>query len=340
MRSTLIALGLLAVSTAAQAEKAQPLFDSAEPIDITITGPIRDLVRTAARSTEPYQASLSADGAELPIELSARGNSRRDPVTCKFPPLRIKFDSKPADGSLFDNQKSLKLVTHCRPSKSFERYTLLEYAAYKMYNEISDASFRVRMANVRYVDSESKKVYDERRGFFIEDVDRVADRIDMKELKREKFSVSQYDPAAAAKVVLFFHMIANHDWSMVAGPDGECCHNGKVAGRDSAATSNLVYLPYDFDYSGFVNAPYALPPETIKINSVRTRFYRGDCGQNAAVAAEAANFRAKRSAMEAAVRQTPYLPEKTATAALKFLDGFYADIGDDEKVQRLLGKCR
>jgi hypothetical protein len=36
-------------------------------------------------------------------------------------------------------------------------------------------------------------------------------------------------------------------------------------------------VPYDFDYSGLVNAAYALPPPTIKIGSVRERAYRGPC---------------------------------------------------------------
>jgi hypothetical protein len=34
-------------------------------------------------------------------------------------------------------------------------------------------------------------------------------------------------------------------------------------------------VPYDFDYSGFVNTDYAVPDEKLAIESVRERVYRG-----------------------------------------------------------------
>lgn len=336
---SLIAASIVATSTA-KAGEPTPLFESAEPIDITITGPVSDIVRKAATSTDPKPATLAYDGEALAIELSARGNARRRPENCKFPPLRVKISEPPPQDSIFRKQKTLKLVTHCRTQKSFQQHTLLEYAAYRMYNEVTEASFRVRLAKLRYVDSDSGETVVERLGFFIEDADDLADRMDMKEVEAGALSLAQHDPNAAARAVLFFHMIGNHDWSILAGPEGECCHNGKLLGADKISASGLVYIPYDFDYSGFVDAPYATPPDGFGIKSVRTRYYRGDCALNEEVAHAAAIFRGRREAIESAVRATPYLERKIANKAVNYLDAFFSDIADDAAVKKLLKRCR
>lgn len=335
----LLMVAALAISNAKAGEITQ-LFVSDDPIDITISGPISEIVRKAATSTDPKPATLAFAGEEFAIELSARGNARRRPENCKFPPLRIKFSAPPAKGSIFHKQKSLKLVTHCRAPASYQRHTLLEYAAYRMYNSVTEASFRVRLANVRYVDSDSGKMVAERIAFFIEDADDVADRVDMKEVGAGELTLSQHDKNSAAHAALFFHMIANHDWSMLAGPEGECCHNGKLLGTDKTATSGLVFVPYDFDYSGFVDAPYATPPLAFGIKSVRTRYYRGDCALNAEVSQAAAIFRNRRQAIESAVRATPNLERKSADRAVKYLGAFFSEIADDAAVGKLLKRCR
>lgn len=77
--------GLFAASPAG-AQEARPLFRSLDPIEITITGPVSEIVRKAAASTDPKPATLKAGDEALSIELSARGNSRRRPDVCKFPP--------------------------------------------------------------------------------------------------------------------------------------------------------------------------------------------------------------------------------------------------------------
>lgn len=335
----LLAIAILGTS-AAKAGESAPLFSSTEPIEITITGPISDIVKKAASSTDSKPAALAYGGETLAIELSARGHARRRPENCKFPPLRVKFAEPTPQGSIFHRQKTLKLVTHCRSQKSFQQHTLLEYAAYRMYNEVTEASFRVRLANVRYIDNDSGETVADRLGFFIEDADDLADRIGMNEVKAGALALAQHDAEAAARAVLFFHMIGNHDWSMLAGPEGECCHNGKLLGADKTSASGLVYVPYDFDYSGFVDTPYAAPPDGFGLKSVRTRYYRGDCALNEEVPVAAAIFRDRREAIEDAVRTTPHLERKSAEKAVKYLGPFFSDILDEAAVKKLLRRCR
>ncbi|MEZ5000542.1 MAG: hypothetical protein R2744_05525 [Bacteroidales bacterium] len=42
------------------------------------------------------------------------------------------------------------------------------------------------------------------------------------------------------------------------------------AGTGEAAGASLVAVPYDFDYSGFVNAEYALAREDLGLENVRS----------------------------------------------------------------------
>lgn len=324
----------------AQAAQAGPLFESEAPIRITIKGPIGTIARTAAKSTEARDAVLTlADPAEThAIRLSPRGISRRKGDICEFPPLRVEFAQPPAATSLFAGQRRLKLVTHCRPSEGFQQHLLLEYSIYRMFNQVTPLSYRARLATVEYIEPSGRAVTT-RWGFFIEDLDDVAKRNGMKEARvGDRVPASQLEPQQAARIALLQYMIGNLDWSMRAGPAGEgCCHNSRLL---AGAGGALVPIAYDFDYSGLVNAPYAVPPEQFSIGSVRTRVYQGYCRHNAAALAVAAELRARRAAIEGVFGQIPGMTERTRSRSIAYLSGFFKNIATDGAVRNeVLKKC-
>ena len=100
-------------------------------------------------------------------------------------------------------------------------------------------------------------------------------------------------------------------------------------------------MPYDFDYSGLVDAPYAVPPEGFGIRTVSVRgVYQGYCRHNAQALAAAADFRARRPAIEALFGQIPGMSERTRAKALAYLAGFFEQIATDETVQaKVLKTC-
>jgi hypothetical protein len=278
-------------------------------------------------------------GQQLPITLSLRGITRRTNETCDFPPLRVTFAANPPAASLFAGQSKLKLVTHCRNSPSFQQYLLLEYSAYKMYNVLTPHSFRVRLANVDYRDENGRPIIS-RVGYFMEELKDVAHRNGMKPTHAPQLiPLTDLSPPDAARYALFEHMIANHDWSMRAGPAGkDCCHNAELMGP--LAPGSTVPIPYDFDFSGFVNAPYATPPDQLHIASVRERVYRGYCIHNADVIAAARQMRDDRPQLIAAITSTPGLEPQTQARAIAFLDRFFADISSDQSVTaKVINKC-
>jgi len=334
-----IGLAALAVPAAVSAQgKATPLFDSDTPIRITIQGPVGVIARGAEDSTAPRDATLALAGTSYSIRLSARGITRRLQQTCSFPPLRVEFVQPPAATSLFAGQRRLKLVTHCRSSEGFQQHLLLEYSAYRIFNLITPLSYRARLATVDYAEP-SGKVSTSRWGFFLEDLDDAAKRNGTTEARvGDRILTAQLDPAQAGRIALFEYMIGNLDWSMRAAPQGEaCCHNSKLI---NGGAGKLVPLPYDFDYSGLVDAPYAIPPDGFSINSVRSRVYQGYCRFNNEVLAAAAEFRARRPAIEAMFSQIPGMSAGTRTKALSYLGGFFDQIATDETVRgKILKKC-
>lgn len=344
-----LALLFLAVSGPALAQapapatvqpRPSPLFASDAPIRLAIQGPVRKVVNRAERSTSPEAATLVLAGPSesLPIRLAARGLSRRTGDICQFPPLRVEFAAPPAATSLFAGQRRLKLVTHCRSSSGFQQHLLMEYAAYKIFNQLTPLSYRVRLAMVDYAEPDGK-VSTSRWGFFIEDLDDVARRNGLVEARvGDRILATQLEPRQAARLALFQYMIGNLDWSMRAGPQGEgCCHNSRLlTGRGV----QLIPVSYDFDYSGMVDAPYALPPDQVPVKNVRTRYYMGYCRHNREAMAAAAEFRAKRAAIESTFAQVPDLSEGTKRKALNFLGDFFEDIATEQSMRaQVLKDC-
>jgi hypothetical protein len=329
----------LAVAPPASAQMPKPLFASDAPIHITIQAPLTGLIRNRS-ATAPISGTLTdPNGVTLPISLSLRGLTRRAADICDFPPLRVRFTGAPPPQSLFVGQNSLKLITHCRNSASFQQYLLLEYSAYRMYNLLTPRSFRVRLANIDYRDANGQPIVS-RVGYFLEPLGDLARRNGMKSSHApDRIPTTDLSPVDAARYALFQHMIANHDWSMRAGPAGrDCCHNAELIGP--LAPGSVVPVPYDFDYSGFVSAPYATPPDELHLTSVRQRRFRGYCIHNPQIATAAAQFRAMRPQFIATIGQTPGLAPGTQSRAIGFLDGFFNDIADDQTVNsKLLKGC-
>ena len=332
---------LIAAPAVAMAQApGKPLFASDVPIRITIQGPVGSIVRQAADSVSPKPATLALAGTAevLPIQLSARGLSRRTAGICSFPPLRVEFTKPPAAQSVFAGQKRLKLVTHCQRSEAYQQHLLMEYSAYRIFNQLTPLSYRVRLATVDYAESDGK-VSTSRWGFFIEDLDDLAKRNGLTEARvGDRVTSAQLEAQQAARVALFQYMIGNLDWSMRAGPAGEgCCHNSRLLTGQGPL---LVPVSYDFDYSGLVDAPYAMPPEGFSINSVKSRVYQGYCRHNPQVLAAAADFRAKRAAIEGVYSQIPGLSDRTRGKALAYLGAFFNQIATDEMVRsKILKGC-
>jgi len=341
MRMKLLAafacLGLAIGAPAQAAEK--PLFASADRIHIAIQAPLSTLIRNRSYQGKIGGTLVDPGGQRLPISLQLRGITRRTSEVCGFPPLRVEFTSPPPASSLFAGQKKLKLVNQCRGGSAYRQYILLEYAAYRMYNLLTPRSFRAKLADVDFSDASGKPIASQ-AGFFLEDLDDVAHRNGMKQVKGgDRIPFSWLSSPDAARYALFQHMIGNHDWSMRAGPVGKnCCHNAELIGV--GAPGQTIPVPYDFDFSGMVDAPYATPPAELSIPDVKSRFYRGYCAHNGDVLGAARQMRAEQPQIVGVLSQVPGLEPRMQQRAAAYLARFFADIDTDADVSsKILKRC-
>lgn len=342
IRSLMVALTALvsAASVQAAAEPAKPLFAADAPIRITIRGPVDTIAKAEEESNAAYPGTVTVAGTAeaLPVQLAQRGITRRKGDVCQFPPLRVTFTSPPPAGSLFAGQRRLKLVTHCRASESFQQYVLMEYATYRLYNQLTPLSLRARLATIDYVGDSGRPIIS-RIGFFLEDIDDAARRNGLREAKMgQRIPVASLSAADSGRVGVFQYMIGNLDWAMQAGPPGDnCCHNNQLVGPGPAG---LVPIPYDWDFSGLVDTPYAVPPDSINVTSVRQRRYRGFCRFNTEARAAIAAIRAQQAPLMATFAAVPGMDPKTARKATAYLGIFFADIATDAAAEaKLIKTC-
>ncbi|MDJ0812374.1 MAG: hypothetical protein QNJ23_01485 [Woeseiaceae bacterium] len=334
-------LVLMAMPLAAQeGDRADPLFQDTAILAVTITGPLKTLVKERPKEDylDGFLEYTEADGrsVKLDLEIRARGHFRH--ANCDYPPVLLNLKRKQTPGTLFENQNKLKLVVQCDRSSQFEQAVLREYLAYRILNAVTDKSFRVRPLSITYVDTEKPDGREPRYAFLIEHKKRLGERFGVQDLAIERTAVSALDGAQLNLTSIFGFLIGNTDFSPVAGAPGrDCCHNYVLFGEDGIPQ---WAVPYDFDMSGLVDAPYATPNERFNLRTVRQRLYRGRCVNNEHVEASLQTFRDNRDAIYALVDEheglKPYLRKKVT----KYIDDFYELINDPRDVERrILDEC-
>jgi hypothetical protein len=319
-----------------------PLFETHEILELTLKGPLNKIsgkreldVRYPAVLTYRDEQNKTI---ELEIELESRGNFRRRRSTCKFTPLKLIFNKNNTQGTVFENQKKLKLVNQCDPfNKKYEEYLMIEYLAYLTFNEITPMSFSVRLANITYEEVDSTKKPRRNLAFFIEHKKRLAKRIGAMQLEIEESSAVDIDSRHLNQGSLFQLLIANVDWSATHTKQEECCHNYKLF---KLADERLLSIPYDFDLSGIVNAEYSKPSIEMGQKSIRKRMYRGYCRNNDVLDENINFFNDKKAAILTLYQEFPYLSDRKKKSVIGFINRFYKIINDKTRVKRvILEKC-
>ena len=342
--TNLARVSTLSVLVASAGAAADPLFESHDLQPIRIAGPLRELSRDRSTDPEDRPGTLSyadLDGTEHTFEvgLRPRGHSRRKRDVCTVPPLRVNVRKREVAGTLFDGQDKLKLVAHCRRSPRHDRYVYKEYLAYRLLNQLTDLSFRVRALDIEWVDQGRGDRSERRFGFFIEHKDRLAERLGMRLVEPDHIDYRRLAPDQSTLMELFQYLIGNTDFSFVAPPeDDTCCHNATLLMDDDG---QYWPMPYDFDISGFVDPPYAVVDQQLPIANVRRRLYRGFCRDSDVHRRALEQLREARPAMVDVLRRETALDQKSRDQALAYVDAFYAILDDPEALQRqVLRACR
>lgn len=309
-------------SVSQQFNSANGLFEKDEIFDITLRGNIRELLNDRSATPQYHPLLLlyrNKDGDEISIAAKAktRGHFRKLKENCTYPPLLLHFSKKDQPGSsIFKQQKKTKLVVPCQG----DEYVIYEWLVYKIYNLVTPKSFRARLARIKLEDTKYKKTQSPLYAILLEEEEQMAKRNAAVPVNR-KIKPEQIEPDAFLTMAVFEYLIGNTDWSV------QYRQNIKLIAADSNAVP--IPVPYDFDHSGLVNAPYAIPAEALKLSSGRERRYRGYCIQDMKeFDGVIAVYNRLKKDIYNVYTGCPLLNAKYVKATVKYLDEFYATINN------------
>jgi len=304
---------------------AIPLFASDQPLLVTLTFDQKHLIKN--KHKEEYQpASFTCTFednrvVEAQLRLKPRGVSRRN--LCLMPPLKLKFED--CSNPSLHHWDEIKLVTYCKGGSAFEQYVLAEYMCYKMYNLLTDKSFKVRLAKITYEDTGRDKVMEDTWGFFIEDVDILADRLNGKELDEGKFHDEEVNKKHMTLVAMYEYFLGNTDWSVPA------MHNVKLI--DVEGESAPYVIPYDFDYAGIISTTYAVPNDKLGLDNVRERLFRGYCRSEEEYQEVFELFNQKRDEISSLIESFAHFNNNTRKKMLNYIEDFYQIINNSSAMK-------
>jgi hypothetical protein len=209
-----------------------------------------------------YPATLTTDDDKsFKIEIKLRGRYRRK--IAEIPPLKIKFKKKDLKAQGFDTLNEIKLVLPVYDNALGDELVIKEYLAYRMFEKLTSACVRARLVRLTIRDmhvEKERKVY----AIMVEDEEETTARMHGTEVEQYGISPDSLIMNQAALVSIFQYMIGNTDW------DIPMLRNVRLI--KSAETGKILVIPYDFDFSGLVSAPYASPSSDSGLKTVRDRF--------------------------------------------------------------------
>ncbi len=234
-----------------------------EGVELTLETDLTTFI--GQKRTNNYVAGslLTKGGKSYQVEIRPRGRYRRK--VSQIPPMKLRFLEKDLVTDGLDSLNEIKIALPAFDSDQGNELIVKEYLAYRLFEKLSDAHFRARLIKLTIKDtydpkSKPKKMY----AIFVEDEEEVAARLGGVPDDEFGVPIDQFDTRQAALVAVFEYLIGNTDWEFGMHRNVELIRM-KESGK-------VVVLPYDFDFSGLVSAPYASPSSESGLKNVRERY--------------------------------------------------------------------
>jgi len=314
----------------AQSQKIDSVrfFTDTSTLEVTLTTNLGKVIDNKMKDEVIDGRFTLRDGPDIlyneMVRLSSRGQFRKE--NCYTPSLKVNFRNDKS--SQLSSLHSLKLACSCKTGDYSDQLLLKEYLAYKIYNLLTEKSFRVRLMHLSFEDSLKKKKSFSEYAFLIEDADAMAKRNHCKELKEEiRLKTESTDRNQMTLVAIFQYMIGNTDWSVPYN------HNIRLIKLKKDTVTRPFVVPYDFDYAGLVNADYAVPSPELGIETVLERNYRGFPRNMAELELVLAPMREKKEAIYDLIRNFVPLSRKNKDEMVGYLEEFFKIINSNYRIQ-------
>lgn len=325
---------LFILDLSGQAVSVFKLMQQDSVVDIFLTLDWKELEKKK-RDKAYFPAKLrfttkSNDLFSMDLKVRTRGHMRLD--ICSFPPLKLKFDKTDLANRSLSPHNEIDLVNHCHTGDMYNQFILREYLAYKLYQEISPYSYHTQLVKIYYQNLDGSPAHDPAIAFLVENTEELADRIGGRKNKTSVMSKNALDSESMLKVCLFQYMIGNTDWFI------QNRHNLEFVAIPGH--SLLITVPYDFDYSGLVSAPYAAHHESIDLPSVSLRYYQGKCAPEEEVIKVLNIFKEKKEILLKMHTQIPGMEDYSIKHVQGYLEDFFTIIENPKKTENhILRHC-
>lgn len=261
----------------------------------------------------PGQLTL-ANGETFTVKIQPKGKYRRK--IAEVPPLKIKVPKKDLRERGLDTLTEMRLILPCYDNHRGDQLLIKEYLIYRMFEQLTDRCVRARLVRVtlrdNHVEKSSKKMY----GLLVEDNEETVARLGGTLAEQYGLPVDSLDVEHAALVAVFQYMIGNTDWDiammrnvrMVRMPDGK-----------------IAAIPYDFDFSGLVSAPYASPSSESGLRTVRDRFLMANGIPREALRRAVQHVKSKQQDL-INLCYSRHLPREVSYEMAQYLESFFKKI--------------
>jgi len=269
---------------------------------------------------------ITAEGNTYKIELRPRGKYRRK--VAEIPPLKIKFKKKELNAEGLDTLNEIKLVLPCYDNALGDELIVKEYIIYRMFEKLTGASIRARLIRLTIRDTHVEKSKKTMLAILVEHDEELLARLNARAVEEYGIPADSMMTHQAALVSMFEYMIGNTDWEV------SMMRNVRLI-RSTDSTGKVIVIPYDFDFSGLVSAPYSSPASETGLKTVRDRFLISNGIKTADLKKAAKILKASKKDLYA-LCNSRYL-SSTATLEMRdYLDTFFNVLEESDEIPQIL----
>lgn len=315
----MLVLGFLLIVPNAFATDSKTIFDVLNHTEVLKVNMELDLsaILENRRNDDSYPATLrfvdeQGNPQDWSLNIHLRGNFRR--IHCaEMPPLKLDFSKKDLEKAGLAPFDDLKLVNYCMGDDREDKEALVkEYLTYKLYNQLTEASYRVQMLKINFKDINTGQTRTQ-FAFLIEDTAQLKARIAAQKL--DEFRViekERFDPFHLKASTLFQYMIGNKDWGVTFSK------NVKYLSKEE----KVIPVPYDFDFATIVGASYTKTKKDAKA-LIDKRIYLGFYEEMESLRPIIDQFVNKRESMNEIILNCTFLRTGAKKEMIAYLDLFF-----------------
>jgi hypothetical protein len=278
------------------------------------------------KTNQYFPATLrSENGKVYRVEVKPRGKFRRK--VSVFPPLKLKFKKKDLIADVLDTLNEIKLVLPCYENEKGDELIIREYLAYRMFEQLTDISLRARLIRLTIRDTHVEQSKRPMYAILLEDEEELVARLHGILSEEYGIPTDSLHTYQAALTVMFEYMIGNTDWEI------SMLRNVRMI--RAPESGKLLVVPYDFDFSGLVYAPYSSPSSDTGLKTVRDRFLMSNGLKPESLKRALNTLKATQPAFYSLCK-SKYLSHAASEDMLAFLQSFFAKVEGKNEIPQMI----